>query len=28
VMVLARILDVHPQEMIDKFTMSMAYQSN
>ncbi|KQS32698.1 helix-turn-helix domain-containing protein [Dyadobacter sp. Leaf189] len=28
VMVLARILDVHPQEMIDKFTMSMSYQSN
>jgi len=28
VMVLARILEVHPQEMIDKFTMSMAYQSN
>ena len=27
VMVLARILEVHPQEMIDKFTMSMAYQS-
>ncbi|MDR6809427.1 putative HTH transcriptional regulator [Dyadobacter sp. BE34] len=28
VMVLARILEVHPHEMIDKFTMSMAYQSN
>lgn len=28
VMVLARILEVHPQEMIDRFTMSMAYQSN
>lgn len=28
VMVLARILEVHPQEMIDKFTMSMAYQSS
>ena len=28
VMVLARILEVHPHEMIDKFTMSMAYQSS
>jgi hypothetical protein len=28
VMVLARILEVHPHEMLDKFTMSMAYQSN
>lgn len=28
VMVLARILEVHPHEMIDRFTMSMAYQSN
>jgi hypothetical protein len=28
VMVLARILEVHPHEMIDKFTMSMSYQSN
>ncbi|WP_031529023.1 AlbA family DNA-binding domain-containing protein [Dyadobacter crusticola] len=28
VMVLARILEVHPQEMIDQFTMSMGYQSN
>ena len=28
VMVLAKVLDVHPQEMIDKFTMSVAYQSN
>ncbi|NIJ55941.1 AlbA family DNA-binding domain-containing protein [Dyadobacter arcticus] len=27
VMVLARVLEVHPQEMIDKFTMSMSYQS-
>jgi len=27
VMVLARILDVHPQEMLDRFTMSMSYQS-
>ena len=26
--VLARILEVHPHEMIDKFTMSMAYQSS
>jgi hypothetical protein len=28
VMVLARILEVHPHEMLDRFTMSMAYQSN
>lgn len=28
VMVLARILEVHPSEMLDRFTMSMAYQSN
>jgi len=27
VMVLARILDVHPHEMLDRFTMSMSYQS-
>ncbi len=27
VMVLARVLEVHPQEMIDHFSMSMAYQS-
>lgn len=27
VMVLARILDVHPSDVIDRFTMSMAYQS-
>jgi len=27
VMVLARILDVHPHEMLDHFTMSMSYQS-
>lgn len=28
VMVLARVLEVHPREMLDHFTMSMAYQSN
>ena len=28
VMVLARILEVHPHEMLDRFTMSLAYQSN
>lgn len=28
VMVLAKILEVHPHEMIDKFTMSMSYQSS
>ena len=28
VLVLARVLEVHPHEMIDNFTMSMAYQSN
>ncbi|QRR02663.1 AlbA family DNA-binding domain-containing protein [Dyadobacter sandarakinus] len=28
VMVLARVLEVHPHEILDKFTMSMAYQSN
>lgn len=28
VMVLARVLEVHPQEMIDRYTMSMAYQSS
>ena len=28
VMVLARILEVHPHEILDRFTMSVAYQSN
>lgn len=28
VMVLARILEVHPHEILDRFTMSLAYQSN